>query len=124
VVPLVAMARQAVDLGTTDRLRLAISGSRPSELPYLPELYELGATVALTGPSGRFLHQVELGPERFDSERVIEHRISEAELRPLLEGVEVCYVCGSAGFCEAISQALVRCGAAASMIRVERFGPS
>src|SRR6478736_3197016 len=48
VVPLVAMARLARDLGSTRQLKLAVSGRNLTELPYADELAAAGATIALT----------------------------------------------------------------------------
>ena len=124
VVPLIAMLRHAAELGHPQRLRLAVSGRSPTELPYLDELIAAGATVALTAPGSLFVQQVALGPERFAASRLVDHRLSGAELRPLLADADTVYVCGSAGFAEAISHTLVAEGVDAAAIRVERFGPS
>lgn len=105
VVPLVAMHRHAVDLGTASLLRLAVSGRSPAELPYADELMAAGARVAWTrGPTGR--------------------RLMADDLAPLLVDDGEYYVCGSAGFAEAMSRTLVTLGVPDTRIRVERFGPS
>ena len=46
------------------------------------------------------------------------------ELIPLLEGVELAYVCGSARFAEYAENLLLDCGVDSGAIRVERFGPT
>jgi ferredoxin-NADP reductase len=104
VVPLVAMARHAADIGRSELLRLAVSGRSMAELPYSDELSAYGATIAFTRAPGR--------------------RLQADDLRPLLDGAQVTYVCGSTGFAEAMSRALVGLGYPESLIRVERFGPS
>ena len=76
VVPLVAMHRHAVDLGTTSLLRLAVSGRTPAELPYADELMAAGARVAWTrGPSGRRLMPDDLAPLIVDGRRLLRLRI-------------------------------------------------
>ncbi|MGX7679312.1 FAD-binding oxidoreductase [Jatrophihabitans sp. DSM 45814] len=104
VVPLVAMARHAAAVGRSDLLRLAVSGRTHADLPYADELSSYGATVALTGDGGR--------------------RLTRDDLRPLLPGAQTAFVCGSAGFAEALSHELVNLDYPDSRIRVERFGPS
>jgi ferredoxin-NADP reductase len=109
VVPLVAMARLARDLGSTRQLKLAVSGRNLPELPYADELAAAGATIALTRvphgdrPAGR---------------------LTAADLMPLLVPGATAYVCGSAGFAEFASLLLVGLGVPVLDVRVERFGPS
>jgi ferredoxin-NADP reductase len=103
VVPLVAMARHAVELGRANLLGLAVSGRSRVELPYLDELDALGATVALTGS---------------------DHRLGAAEIAPLLQPAETAFICGSARFAEAMSQIVVDLKFPPSNVRVERFGPT
>lgn len=103
VVPLAAMLRHARRLGTTDRLRLAVSGRTGGDIPFLDEFRAAGATVALTGAGTR------LGVD---------------DLRPLVDGAQVAFVCGSARFAEALSSSLVDTGMPVGDIRVERFGPT
>jgi ferredoxin-NADP reductase len=109
VVPLVAMARLAREIGGTERLRLAVSGRNLSELPYADELTAAGATVALTRtPHG------DRPPGR----------LSATDLTPLLVPGATAYVCGSAGFAEFASLLLVGLGVPVQAVRIERFGPS
>jgi ferredoxin-NADP reductase len=110
VVPLVAMLRHALDVGRSDLLTLAVSARTLGDLPYLAELRDHGATLALTregSPSGRPAGR--LGP---------------ADLKRLLLADETIYVCGSAGFAEAASGALLRLEVDPARVRVERFGPT
>jgi ferredoxin-NADP reductase len=110
VVPLVAMLRHARDLGRTELLRLAVSARTLADLPYVDELRDHGTTLVLTrerAPSGR--PAARLGP---------------ADLTPLLRTHETIYVCGSAGFAEAASGALLRLEVEPARVRVERFGPT
>jgi ferredoxin-NADP reductase len=110
VVPLIAMLRQAVHVGHTELLRLAVSSRTLAELPYADELIEAGGYVALSredSPSGRPAGR--LDPEEFAG---------------LVVPDATYFVCGSAGFAEMASMALVDVGVAAEMIRVERFGPT
>jgi len=103
VVPLVAMLRQAQRLGVTDRLRLAVSGRTAGHIPYVDELRAAGATIAMTGAG---------------------NRLSADDLRPLVDGADIGFVCGSARFAEALSSTLVTTGMPVEHIRVERFGPT
>jgi ferredoxin-NADP reductase len=109
VVPAVSMARTARRLHRSDRLRVVAVGRGPDELPYAAELGRLGATLAYTrtGSPGR-----SAGAPTAD------------ELVPLLAGVEVAYVCGSARFASYAETLLLDCGVDAQAIRVERFGPT
>ena len=96
-------------LGRTDLLRIAAMGRTREELAYAPELERYGATLAFTRrrrrrPAGRTLQT--------------------AELAPLLGGVDLGYVCGSARFASYAEELLVACGLDPSAIRVERFGPT
>jgi ferredoxin-NADP reductase len=110
VVPLVAMLRHAVQLGRTDLLHLAAAARSIEELPYADELMAAGAAVAFSRsvtPGGR--------PAG---------RLDGAEIAALVDPAATCFVCGSAGFAEFASSALVAAGVDPPMIRVERFGPS
>lgn len=110
VVPLVAMLRHAVQIGRTDLLHLAVTARTRADLPYAGELIDAGAAVAFSRsvtPAGR--------PAG---------RLAEAEIAALVDPIATYYVCGSAGFAEFASTALVRAGAPAAAVRVERFGPS
>ena len=109
VVPLVAMARLARDLGSIGQLKLAVSGRNLPELPYADELAAAGATIALT----RVPH----------GERPA-GRLTAGDLMPLLVPGATAYVCGSAGFAEFASLLLVGLGVPVLDVRVERFGPS
>jgi len=104
VAPLAAMLRLAAAGGHSDQLRLAVSARTADRLPFLDEFRAAGAVVALTASAGS--------------------RLTAAALRPLVGGAELGFVCGSAGFAEAMSVALNEGGLAADRIRVERFGPT
>ena len=110
VVPLVAMLRHAQSLGRGGLLQLVVSARTMAELPYADELIAAGAFVALTretSPGGR--------PAG---------RLSTTEITSYPVGQSTFFVCGSAGFAEAVSSQLVDAGVDAGLIRVERFGPS
>jgi len=111
VVPLVAMLRHSRHLGRGELLRLAVSSRTLAELPYADELAAHGTVIALTredSASGR--------PRG---------RLNAADLRPVFDRADDSYyICGSAGFAEAISDLLLDIGVAGQKIRVERFGPS
>jgi ferredoxin-NADP reductase len=110
VVPLVAMLRHAQDIGTRDRIRLAVSARTLAELPYADELVGAGAVVALSrevSASGR--------PAG---------RLTAAEFQPLLNPEATYYICGSAGFAAGASDLLMALEVDPVQVRVERFGAS
>jgi ferredoxin-NADP reductase len=109
VVPAVSMVRTARRLGRSDLLRVVAVGRDPQMLPYADELDRAGATVAYT---------------RVDTATRPAGAPTAAEITPLLEGVDLAYVCGSARFAAYAETLLLDCGVAAQAIRVERFGPT
>ena len=92
VVPAVAMARTARRLGSTDLLRIAAMARDRDTLAYAPELERFGATTAYT--------RAEVG-DRPPGPFTVE------EVTPMLEGVELGYVCGSARFAAYAEELLV-----------------
>lgn len=110
VVPLVAMLRHAAHLGTPDDLRLAVSSRTLAELPYADELAGAGAVVVLS-------REDTAGGRRAG-------RIAAADLEPLVHAGGTYYVCGSAGFTESATMALMDLEIGSGDVRVERFGPS
>ena len=109
VVPAISMARAARRLGRRDLLRIAAVGRGPEHLPYAAELDRFGATTAWTRTT---TDARPAGPFTVD------------ELTPLLAGVEVGYVCGSARFASYGEELLAAAGLDPAAIRVERFGPT
>jgi ferredoxin-NADP reductase len=109
VVPAVSMLRTAGRLHRTDLLRVVAVGRSPESLPYADELAAAGTTMAYT--------RVDTGTRPAGAP-------TAEEITPLLEGVERLYVCGSPRFAAYAETLLVDCGAPATSIRVERFGPS
>lgn len=109
VVPAVAMARTARRLGRTDLLRIAAVARGPDDLPYAAELDRYGAATAYT--------RTQVG-DRAPGAFTVE------EVTPMLDGVELGYVCGSARFATYAEELLVACGMDPAAIRVERFGPT
>jgi ferredoxin-NADP reductase len=109
VVPAVSMLRTARRLHRTELLTVVAVGRSPEVLPYADELGRAGATLAYTRAT---TDARPAGPP------------TAAELTPLLDGVELAYVCGSARFASYAETLLVDCGVAPGAIRVERFGPT
>jgi len=109
VVPAVSMLRAARRLHRTDLLRVIAVGRGPEALPYAEELAAAGSTMAYT--------RVDIGTRPAGAP-------TADEVAPLLEGLERFYVCGSPRFASYAETLLVDCGAPATSIRVERFGPS
>jgi ferredoxin-NADP reductase len=109
VVPAVSMVRAAMRLHRPELLTVVAVGRSPDRLPYRAELVKAGATVAYT---------------RVDTDTRAAGAPTADELRPLLDGRELAYVCGSARFAAYAETLLLDCGVAPGAIRVERFGPS
>jgi ferredoxin-NADP reductase len=114
VVPLRAMLRHHRAIASEVPARLLYSARTRADLIYRAELEDYDTTVTLTreqpeGWSG--------GTGRIDRDLLVEAAWPPAE-RPLV------YVCGPTGFVEAVADALVALGHAASRIRTERFGPT
>ena len=109
VVPAVSMQRAASRLGRADLLRVVAVGRAPGHLPYAEELAAGGATLAWTRAT-------------VDGRRA--GAPTPVEVTPLLAGVEVAFVCGSARFASYAETLLQECGLAPGAIRVERFGPT
>ena len=107
VVPAVSMLRAARRLDRADLLRVVAVARTPADLPYADELAQAGATTAFTRESSTARRP---GPLR------------AAELAPMLAGVELAYVCGSARFAGFAEDLLVEAGFDPGAIRVERFG--
>ena len=109
VVPAVSMQRAARRLDRADLLRVVAVGRAPGHLPYAEELAAAGATIA--GTRQHVPGRRAGAPTR-------------EELTPLLAGVEVAFVCGSARFAAYAETLLQDCGLDPAAIRVERFGPT
>lgn len=109
VVPAVSMLRTARRLGRTDLLRVVAVGRNPEMLPYAAELGRAGALLAYTR------HETPDRPAGAPT---------AAELTPLLDGIDLAYVCGSARFASYAETLLIDCGVEPQAIRVERFGPT
>jgi ferredoxin-NADP reductase len=101
------MLRYARRLGIVDRLRICAVGRTRDTLPYVGELLDAGALVALTREN--------LG------DRVAAPPYP-SELEPLVDGSERAYVCGSVGFASYAVRQLTELGVPTEAIRVEQFG--
>lgn len=95
VVPLVAMLRHASHVGRTDLLRVVVAARTRAQLPYVDELAEAGAWIALS---------------RQDQELRPAGRLTGGELVPVVTVGAAYYVCGSSGFAEAASVLLMGVG--------------
>ncbi|AXT86719.1 oxidoreductase [Aeromicrobium sp. A1-2] len=114
VVPFVSMMRYARRMGTESALTVVASAQTRVRLPYVEDLEEFGALIALT----RENHVDGTG-----AERVAAH-IYPDELAGLSNGVERAYVCGSAGFVSFVGRSLGEAGVRSDVVRVEQFGPT
>jgi ferredoxin-NADP reductase len=109
VVPFISMLRYARRMGTESALRIVASAQTRDRLPYVDELEEYGAFIALTREN--------------HLDRVAAH-IYPDELAALADGVERAYVCGSVGFVSFVGRILGEAGVRSDVVRVEQFGPT
>ncbi|MGD9990429.1 FAD-binding oxidoreductase [Pseudonocardia sp.] len=109
IVPLMSMLRHARALGRPDLFQLVVSARSPQDLYYAAEAQGPGTSVVFTraAPEG---HHRPPG------------RLSAQDLAPALDTDRDLYVCGSTGFCDAVTGLAVAAGVPAERIRVERFG--
>lgn len=107
VVPAVSMTRAARRLDRADLLRVVAVARTPDDLPYADELGRAGAAIAYTRHATGARPP---GPPTPD------------EVAPLIEGVDVAFVCGSARFAEFAENLLIESGLHPDAIRVEKFG--
>jgi len=111
VVPLMSMLRYARRAGHDDLLRLIVSVRRPADLYYADEIMGPESTVIFTRETPMV------------STRAAGRLMAE-DVKPAIRDGAGVYVCGSSGFADAATDLLVGNGVDASVIRVERFGPT
>ncbi|RLV50082.1 oxidoreductase [Nocardioides mangrovicus] len=109
VVPAISMLRAAAHLRRPDLLRVLAVGRDPASLPYRDELARSGATLLYT---------------RHDAGGRAHGAPTAEEVRPLLDGVERFFVCGSPRFATLAEGLLAECGVEPGAVRVEQFGAS
>jgi ferredoxin-NADP reductase len=121
IVPLMAMIRERVAMGSWVSVRLLASSRSWDEVIYRSELEEIGrermgieVVHALTRSQPPDWQGYD---RRVDREMLAEVAWPPTD-RPL------CYICGPTGFVETVASALVELGHAPDMIRTERFGPT
>ena len=121
VVPLMAMIRERVAMGSWVSVRLLLSSRSLDDVIYRSELEEIGRTQM----GVEIVHALTRSqPPDWDgyARRVDREMLAEAAW-PASEG-PLCYVCGPSGFVETVASALVDLGHAPDRIRTERFGPT
>jgi ferredoxin-NADP reductase len=111
VVPLMSMLRLARRTGRSDLVRLIASVRRPGDLYYADELPGPEATLVYTREAPAMASRA-VG------------RLAAADLDGVARSGVTAYLCGSSGFCDAVSSLLVDAGVPVDNIRVERFGPT
>jgi ferredoxin-NADP reductase len=111
VVPLMAMLRQARQLGRADLLRLVVSVRSPADLYYAEEIAGPETTVIYTRVAA-------------DGTKRPPGRLTEDDLPKQFLRDGTSYICGSPSFADAATDLVMSLGVAAPAIRVERFGPS
>jgi ferredoxin-NADP reductase len=111
VVPLMAMLRLARRTGRTDLVRLLVSVRTADDLYYANEI---------AGPETSIVYTRVAPP---GSARLA-GRLTGADLPAGIAPDARAFVCGSSGFADAATDALMAAGVATERIRVERFGPT
>jgi ferredoxin-NADP reductase len=112
LVPLMSMLRTARVQGASGLVRLVVSVRTPGDLLYASELPGPEVTVVYT-------RAVPAGWPRPPA------RLTAADLPDVDDtGETTAFVCGSAGFCDAVSDLLIGRGHPVDKIRTERFGPT
>jgi ferredoxin-NADP reductase len=111
VVPLMAMLRLARRTGRLDLVQLIVSTRTPEDLYYAAELRDLPATVLYTRRT----------PEAWSRPA---GRLTSADIPASIVAETTVFVCGSSGFSDAATEALMGTGVGSDRIRVERFGPT
>jgi ferredoxin-NADP reductase len=111
LVPLMAMLRLARRTGRSDLVDLIVSTRVPEDLYYATEL---------PGPETEVLYtrQAPDGSPRPPG------RIGREDVSSSIAPDTTAFVCGSSGFCDAVTEILLGAGVADDRIRVERFGPT
>jgi ferredoxin-NADP reductase len=121
IVPLMAMLRERVAMGSWVSVRLLVSSRSWEDVIYRSELETLAA-----GRMGiEIFHALTRSqpPGWNGYDRRVDRTIL-AEVAWPAQHQPLCYVCGPSGFVEAVASALVELGHAPDMIRTERFGPT
>jgi ferredoxin-NADP reductase len=112
VVPLMAMLRLARGRGRDDLVHLLVSVRSPVDLYYADELMGRDdVTVAFT-------REIPEGWARPPG------RLRDDDVVSFLRDDATIYVCGSAGFTDAVGDLLIEVGVPPERVRFERFGPS
>ena len=121
VVPLMAMARTRIAVGSAAPMRLLYSTRSPATLLYAAELQRIADLQAGLDVSVVYTRSA---PQDWPGQT---GRLDAGRLRmlagPLAAG-EQCFVCGPTGFVETIANLLIDQGTEPAQIRTERFGPS
>lgn len=111
VVPLMSMLRLARRTGRDDLVHLVASVRLPEDLYYATEMPGPNTTVVYTRGT----------PEAWPRPA---GRVTAEDLPGSVITATSAYVCGSAGFSDAATAALIDRGVTTDRIRVERFGPT
>ncbi len=111
VVPLMAMLRMARRKGRSDLVQLVVSVRAPADLYYADEL---------PGPETTIIYTRQTPP---DWPRPA-GRLTKQDLSTSVPSSATAFVCGSSGFSDTATDALISNGIPSERIRVERFGPT
>lgn len=111
LVPIVSMIRHARNLDALHLLNVVALAKTLRALPYADDLFDAGAFVALTRENLIRDGDVRVAAPPYGD-----------EIAPLLDGVEVAFVCGSVGFSGYATRLLREQGVPDDAVRVEQFG--
>jgi len=121
IVPLMAMIRARVAVGTDEPVRMLVSARSIDDLIYRSELeatainddgIELVTTLTRSQPPDWS------GPSRRVDREMLDENGFPPAARP------ICFVCGPTGFVETVATALVELGHEPERVKTERFGPT
>jgi ferredoxin-NADP reductase len=121
IVPLMAMIRARVSVGSPAPFRLLYSVRDPAAVFYhdeLRSLSELGDSVVVTYAYTRAVPKDWARPPGRIDATLIASTVWPADLVP------TCYVCGPTSFVETVADLLIATGIKRDNIRTERFGPT
>ncbi|WP_259461155.1 MULTISPECIES: FAD-binding oxidoreductase [unclassified Microbacterium] len=116
VVPLVAMMRAHAESGSTVPMQLLYSLRTPEDAFFADELSESSGAMRTVWHYTRTASPAEKRPPGRLMRTDLERDTIAPELSPLI------YICGSTGFVETVTRALLELGHRADSIRTERFG--
>ncbi len=121
LVPLMAMLRERVSMGSWVSVRLLVSSRSWDDVIYRSELESIDREQMGVEIVHALTRSQPPGWTGYDR-RVDREMLAEVAWPP--RDRPMCYVCGPTGFVETVASALVKLGHPPDMIKTERFGPT